>query len=77
VLAQGGLPGRDMRGHLWNAVFKIHRYAPDYPGLAGRDLSPGKPIEANPTPGLESSDEQPRTGGRRVSRGAERRPPQR
>lgn len=64
VLAQGGIPGKDMRGHLWNAVFKVHRYGPDYPGLAGRDLIPGEPIEANPTPGLESSDEQPRTGGR-------------
>jgi hypothetical protein len=28
-----------------NNVFKIQRYAPDYPGLAGRDLTPGNPIE--------------------------------
>jgi len=34
-----------MRGHLWNAVFKVHRYAPDYPGLAGRDLTPKGVIE--------------------------------
>ena len=33
ILAQGELPGKDMRGHLLNAVFKVHRYAPDYPGL--------------------------------------------
>ena len=45
ILAQGELPGKDMRGHLWNAVFKIHRYAPDYPGLAGRDLTPKGVIE--------------------------------
>ena len=45
ILAQGELPGKDMRGHLWNAVFKVHRYAPDYPGLAGRDLSPKGVIE--------------------------------
>ncbi len=45
ILAQGELPGRDMRGHLWNAVFKVHRYAPDYPGLAGRDLTPKGVIE--------------------------------
>ena len=34
-----------MRGHLWNAVFKVHRYEPDYPGLAGRDLTPQGVIE--------------------------------
>jgi hypothetical protein len=45
ILAQGELPGKDMRGHLWNAVFKVHRYAPDHPGLAGRDLAPRGVIE--------------------------------
>jgi hypothetical protein len=45
ILAQGELPGKDMRGHLWNAVFKAHRYAPDDPGLAGRDLTPQGVIE--------------------------------
>jgi hypothetical protein len=45
MLAQGELPGKDMRGHLWNAVFKVHRYAPDHPGLAGRDLTPKGVIE--------------------------------
>ena len=45
ILAQGELPGKDMRGHLWNAVFKVHRYAPDHPGLAGRDLTPRGVIE--------------------------------
>ena len=28
-----------------NGVFKIRRYAPDHPGLAGRDLTPGDPLE--------------------------------
>jgi hypothetical protein len=28
-----------------NRVFKIRRYAPDYPAFAGRDLTPGDPIE--------------------------------
>lgn len=28
-----------------NSVFKIWRYPPDYPGFAGRDLTPGDPIE--------------------------------
>jgi len=45
ILAQGENPGKDMRGHLWNAVFKVHRYAPDYPGLVGRDLTPKGVIE--------------------------------
>jgi hypothetical protein len=31
-----------------NRVFKIRRYAPDYPGLAGRDLTPGDHIELYP-----------------------------
>ncbi len=31
-----------------NRVFKIQRYAPDYPGLTGRDLTPGDPIELYP-----------------------------
>lgn len=45
ILAQGELPGKDVRGHLLNAVFKAHRYAPDYPGLAERDLTPKDVIE--------------------------------
>jgi hypothetical protein len=39
ILAQGELPGKDVRGHLFNAIFKVHRYAPDYPGLRGHDLT--------------------------------------
>lgn len=45
ILAQGENPGKDMRGHQWNAVFKVHRYAPDDPVLKGRDLTPGGVIE--------------------------------
>jgi formylglycine-generating enzyme required for sulfatase activity/phosphatidylethanolamine-binding protein (PEBP) family uncharacterized protein len=45
ILAQGELSGKDHRGHNWNAVFKIHRYEPDYPGLAGKDLKPLGDIE--------------------------------
>ena len=45
ILAQGELPGKDVRGHLFNAVFKVHRYAPDYPGLRGRDLTPKGVVE--------------------------------
>jgi len=45
ILAQGEKSGLDHRGHNWNAVFKIHRYPVDYPGLAGKDLTPVGPIE--------------------------------
>ncbi len=27
-----------------NSAFRIHRYGPDFPGLAGKDLTPGGPI---------------------------------
>lgn len=30
-----------------NGMFRLPRYAPDYPGLAGRDLTPGDLIEVN------------------------------
>jgi hypothetical protein len=45
ILAQGERSGLDHRGHNWNAVFKIHRYPIDYPGLVGKDLTPNGPIE--------------------------------
>ena len=45
ILAQGEQPGVDDRGHYLNAVFRIHRYTPDYPGLTGRDLKPMGPVE--------------------------------
>jgi formylglycine-generating enzyme required for sulfatase activity len=32
-------------GELMNAVFRIYRYGPTYPGLIGRDLTPGLPVE--------------------------------
>ena len=28
-----------------NQIYRAYRYAPDYPGLAGRDLTPGAPLE--------------------------------
>ena len=63
ILAQGELPGKDVRGHLFNAIFKAYRYAPDYPGLAGRDLTPKGVIELPATQkgktGLDRADAQP------------------
>lgn len=49
-LAQGdAIPLDPARaGALMNAVFRVCRYAPDYPGLAGRNLTPGLPVERYP-----------------------------
>jgi len=47
-----------------NNVFRATRYAPDYPGLAGRDLTPGYPIELYsfvPT-GISESRRAPESG---------------
>jgi len=40
-----------------NRVFKIHRYAPDYPGISGRELTPGDQIENIPTSSALSGKE--------------------
>jgi hypothetical protein len=28
-----------------SSLFRVYRYGPDYPGLAGKDLTPGKTLE--------------------------------
>ncbi len=45
ILTQGQSPALDAKGEGMNAVFKARRYAPDYPGLVGRDLTPRGPVE--------------------------------
>jgi formylglycine-generating enzyme required for sulfatase activity len=45
ILAQGELPGKDLRGHLFNAVFKIHRYGKEYPAFLGKNLTPAGVLE--------------------------------
>ncbi len=42
-----------------NLVFRIHRYAPDFPGFDGHDMTPGDPIERYPTDVAEGVDEVP------------------
>jgi formylglycine-generating enzyme required for sulfatase activity/phosphatidylethanolamine-binding protein (PEBP) family uncharacterized protein len=70
ILAQGEVPGKDVRGHLFNAIFKVHRYQPDYLGLRGRDLTPKGVIELPASQkgktGLDKADAPPdeRRGGR-------------
>ena len=44
VGTDGPLTQGDPRPKLGFAVFRVTRYAPDYPGLAGRDLTPGGPL---------------------------------
>jgi hypothetical protein len=80
ALRQGELPGQDHRGHDWNGVFKIHRYAPDYPGLAGRDLSPKGLltdehwVRATQRPEREMPDHGPNAGRRPGDERNDRRP---
>ena len=50
-------PGRP--GQKMNAVFKIVRYAPDYAGFVGRNLTPRGPIERY-RPGIEDALSLPR-----------------
>ena len=47
VLTQGHAPDSDPNkaGEYMNAVFKVRKYAPDYAGLVGQDLTPKGPIE--------------------------------
>ena len=48
-LFQGELPGQN----YWNTdnrIFRAVRYAPDHPGLVGRDLTPGPFLERYPCP---------------------------
>jgi len=69
ILAQGEKAGTDHRGHYWNAVFKIHRYPPDYPGLKDRDLTPKGVVELPASQkgktGLDGWSEPRRDPGRR------------
>ena len=46
-LAQGSAipPDAHMAGQWYNEVFKVHRYAADYAGFAGKDLTPRGTIE--------------------------------
>jgi len=47
-LKQGDAVPNCSRGHALTAIFKVRRYAPDYPGLKGKDLSPKGLLVENP-----------------------------
>jgi hypothetical protein len=44
-----------------NMTFRADRYAPDFPGFGGRDLTPGAPIEIYDATGVEDHVGQPRS----------------
>ena len=44
-LTQGQTPALDAKNENMNAVFKVRKYAPDYSGLVGQDLTPKGLIE--------------------------------
>jgi hypothetical protein len=45
VIATGPMTQGDSIPGQQNRVFRAYRYAPDYPGFDGKDLTPGDPIE--------------------------------
>lgn len=85
-LAQGERSPKDHRDHDMNAVFKVHRYAVDYPAFAGKDLTP-KGVLERPASERRSQEELealpgahgPAGPGKEPGRrgGDERRPPPR
>jgi hypothetical protein len=42
---RGGRGGRGGGGGFGASIFRVYRYAADFPGLRGKDLTPGKPLE--------------------------------
>jgi hypothetical protein len=42
---RGGRGGGRGGGPQGSSVFRVYRYAADYPGLSGKDLTPGKTLE--------------------------------
>ncbi len=50
-LTQGD-PVPVVNGRNTNLVYRATRYGPDYPGLANKDLTPGDPVEIDPTVGI-------------------------
>jgi hypothetical protein len=49
VIASGPMYYEDPIPGTQNWAFRVYRYAPDFPGFDGKDLTPGGPIELYPT----------------------------
>lgn len=56
ILAQGDTIPVAVTGSLTNAVFRSTRYGFDFPGFAGRNLTPGDLIEIEPTTSDQVAD---------------------
>jgi hypothetical protein len=74
MLKQGDADPYDSKAHALTGIFKVRRYAPDYPGIKGKDLSPKGLLVENPenpvSPALRAPPEGiERDGQRRQSRG--------
>jgi hypothetical protein len=50
-----------------NSVFRIYRYASDYPAFEGKDLTPGAPVEKNPLPSTCQIFEEINTASQQVA----------
>ncbi len=72
-LAQGERSPKDHRGHDMNAVFKVHRYAKDYPAFTGKDLTPKSVLE-RPASERRSQEELEALPGAQGPAGPERDP---
>lgn len=60
---QGDTIGWDAKGQdRLNALFRAYRYAPDYPGLTGKTLTPDYPLERYSTRQFTAVSESPATG---------------
>ncbi len=53
-------PDGPWRGMMGNTLFRAYRYGPGFPGLAGKNLKPGKTIEE--IEALKEANESPRSG---------------
>jgi hypothetical protein len=62
VTSTGPMQQGDIIPYLANSVFRIRRYGPEYPGLAGRNLVPQGPIERYPQPVEEAGSSRRRYG---------------
>ena len=72
-LKQGDAVPYDGRGHAMTSIFKVRRYAPDYPGLKGKDLSPKGLLVENPENPVSPTVRAPEEGDRKSGGGQKRR----
>ena len=72
-MVQGDTVPTEVQGKR-NNTFRVTRFAPDYPGLVGKDLTPGYPIELYSSPLLGIAGPTPKQGLPRVALAAHPNP---